>query len=131
MFNRAFFHSKSAVERFEDTFYIVEATSFEQHCLWEFNSIDSPIDSYRRTLKWEQLDGYIVTIGYVNNFPVCLSLSWVLLNGKPVMFYDPTSLVVDYAMIESYFIKHFPDYYKMRTDAQNFHQCVHAIQGEV
>lgn len=118
------------------TFFIVEATSFEGHCLWEAHSSQStrtlPNGSH---VDWVQLNpGYVVQIGTLDGRPVVLSMQWATLDDKLVMFWDMCSQVCDYKMAEKWLDEHFFGMYDSGTrrascDAKNFHMCIHAIRS--
>lgn len=95
-------------ERLEKTVLAVEATRFEQMCLWE---------KFNKDCSWEQvLSGILPTIGKVKlkkgrryeEMPVVVSLSWAVINGKFVMFYEPTSIIVDWSLVEDWLKKILP-----------------------
>ncbi len=96
---------------------IIEATDFEKFCLWErWNP--------RMDIEWKDESlGYFANLGKVADMPVCLSLWIAYINGKKVLFWDATSQVVDYRMIEAWFEKHLKDVKK--TDANNAHIVLH------
>lgn len=104
---------------------IVEATSYEQQALWEFNNRDNGGMGY----EWMQiLHGVGVTIGQVvtanDSFPIVLALNAVRVSGTMIMFYQATSRVVDHDVIEQTMKHSFPNL--TRTDANNFHNAVRA-----
>ncbi len=122
----------TAESRLAKTLFIVEATSFEQYCLWENNASNSIYCRYKNSLKWEQMDGWLVTVGEYRKRQCCISVSWARINNKLVMFYYPTSRFVDWNMIDKWINKHFQGKWdkqtrKAKTDAQNFHLCIQAI----
>lgn len=119
---------ETAETRLEKTFFIVEATSFEQHSLWAnfgHNSDRRMREDY--SFKWEQMDGWAVQLGQLDNRPVMLNIRWVKIDGYLVAFWDICSQVADYVMSEKWLDKHFKKGYDFRTDANNFHHCLHAI----
>ena len=87
----------------KDCIGIVEATSFEQLCLWR--------DEHEgRKIPWDQTGlGYLETVGSIGNRPVCISLSTVHIDGKKILFIDATSQVVDHDMIEKWLEQNMPD----------------------
>lgn len=105
--------------------FVVEATAFETQCLWE---------QHHKQLSWDSREcGFLSAIGRVDNRPVCLSLRFVKLDGHRVLFVHPTSQVVDYALMEAWLAVNcapkMPGSTRLaRADAQNFHQCLHAIR---
>lgn len=110
------------INYFKDVVYLVEATGYECLCLWREN--DEKRDGI--TMDWKEVGiGGLVTIGYLDNRPVNLSFRYNILNGKRVCFWDAVSSVVDHSMINDYLDKlNIP-----RTNAMNFHQCIHAIES--
>lgn len=112
--------------RFKETFFLVEASSFERQCLWK----------RRHDLtSWEdQNSGYMGQIGILARRPVVISVFWARINGRLVGFWESTSQVVDHEMIEKWFEKNCaPPKWdngtrRARCDAMNFHFCMHAIQ---
>ena len=118
-------------QRLKATLCSVEATSFEEHSLWDKWSNQSK-NSYSSAVAWEQLsDGWLPTVGRINDKPVCISLSWNFIDGQPVLFWDATSILVDYDMIHDWLKKMMPQVYVdqvcLTTDAGNFHIIVHKI----
>lgn len=77
---------------------IVEATNFEGSQLWKYFGID---------LKWKQhTGGWLPTVGYIYKKPICISTMFATINNKFVLFWHPTSRMVDHAKIDEYFKKH-------------------------
>lgn len=127
------------VEQYKrDTVFLVEASNYERHCLWrEF--ADDPTarlhDPYnRRRVKWEQLSpGSMTTVASVLRRPVTISCFWARLDGHIVLFYSPTSELVDWKRINAWLAQeyaHVPKWDDSRTahcDAQNFAHCLDAI----
>lgn len=110
--------------RFKDTFFLVEASHFEKHILWK---------EWHGRVKWDQdTFGYMPQVGTLDNRPVMLSFWWARIEGKLVAFWKCESQVADHDLIEKWFNKHFPAMLdserRARTDANNFHICIHAIQ---
>lgn len=120
---------ETAESRLSKTLFIVEATSFEQHSIWEKNR-DGRFASH---FEWQHIpDGWLVEVGEINSKPCCISVSWAKIEGYLVMFYHPTSRMVDWQMIEAWISESFQGKWdsgtrKAKTDAQNFHHCVDAI----
>ncbi len=101
-------------EALAGTEYIVEANSFEKHTLW---------DEYNTTNNWEQhLSGWLPKVGVTDERPVCISVLWATINGKFVLFWHPTSSLVDHFKIEEYLKTKCPNV--KSCDANNFHQCI-------
>lgn len=109
------------IEEFlKDSVGCVEATSFEQQCLWEKNQ-----------KGWtEVLGGYGKEIGELDGRPVVISLRVAIIFDQRVIFYHPTSQVVDWGMIVNWLDKNMPWSAKVNgqlrnVDAQNFHVIRH------
>lgn len=107
-----------------DIVYIVEATRFEQTCLWE---------QYQKIWEEDTRGGPLVTVGEIAKFPVCIALSVIKINGYPVLIVDATSRVVDYTMIEEWLESKWPALFpkgscNLKTNADNFHHVVHHTQ---
>lgn len=122
------------------TFYMVEASDYEKMTFWQDWALDSswgdrehkPTRSQR--ISWEQVNpGWSETIGKMKvgnqNMPICVSLTFDLIGGLLVCFYEATSQVVDYRVVEKYVHdkKVWPAVVG-RTDAMNFGQCINAIR---
>lgn len=105
----------------------VEANSFEKHCLWKENHYLE--DAARHKREWKDTGhGLGVTIGYVDERPVHLSLSTSVIDGQKILFYYATSTVVDHEMIREWLKVNLPETAKgnypggyNHTDATNFH----------
>lgn len=115
------------------TFFIVEANSFEQFCLWQQHSNQSDTVIFT-PMRWKELHGWSVQVGSVFGRPVTISLMFVEISGKLICFLDPTSQLVDHAMIDDWLAERFSGTWdrgtrKARTDAMNFAHCIHAIEG--
>lgn len=102
---------------------VVEANSYEKLCLWEENH-------RRRAMPWVQrMDGLMVVVGNIDDRPVCITLTTADVGGHKILFIDPTSQVVDHAMIEKWLLDTLPASarqpnnanYLNKADAMNFH----------
>lgn len=107
-----------------DVVFVVDASNFEQHCLWrEFN----------RAVHWQSdPSGTMLTVGHVNDMPVNIALNWARINGQKVMFVDTVSQVVDHRMVDAWLEANCaPRWDKghrtARTNGMNFAHCLHAI----
>jgi hypothetical protein len=81
----------------------------------------------RRRVNWAQLNpGSMPTIATDNKRPICVSCFWVRIDGHVVMFYEPTSRLVDWQKVDAWLAKEYPEVPK--CDAQNFHNCLIAIR---
>lgn len=107
--------------------YLVEANTFEQGVLWE---------KWNKKVEWKQhLTGNMSCVGYVGEtkeFPVYVSLSHNYINEKKIVFWYVSGMYADYAKVESFLKKEFPEcFYTMpykKAEAGNFHIAVHATQ---
>jgi len=126
-------------DRLEKTFFIIEATSFEQHTLWQnhhyYPTLSLDYRGFREeSVSWDSLSGIIITIGHLGEKLVAISLSWVMVNGVPVLFWCPSSKVVCYDLIEKWFSENcVPERWgngtrRSYTDANNFSHCRIAIK---
>lgn len=100
----------------KDARWVVEANSFEYHTLWK-NYHQSKVVSWE-----ENLSGHGVTVGFLDNRPICICLRTAKIDNKDVIFIDATSVVVDWNMINEYINKSFPS--SRTIDANNFHQMI-------
>lgn len=128
----------TAENRLKETLFVVEATSFEEQALWcthaAINSSERKI--YGKAVSWKQMHGWLVTVGEFHKHPVCVSMHWNLIDGYPVMFYYATSRIVDHTMIDEWIDAHFSGTWdnghrRAKTDAMNFHHCIHAIREKI
>lgn len=101
---------------------IVEANSYELHMLWEEN------ERSENPKSWKQDGGGpLVTVGHLDKMPVCISLFIVRVDSHKVLFFDATSQVVDYRLIDNWMEDNLPesarrkDGFINKSDAANFH----------
>lgn len=104
-------------------FGVVEATDFERHMLWTENG-----GMGTEKLKWiDNLLGLLETVGHLDDMPICISLMKAAVDGKLLLFWHPTSQVVDHRIIDAWMQKNIPasarrsDGSIHRTDPMNFH----------
>ena len=122
----------TAESRLKKTFFIVEATSFEQSCLWRDYCSRSDKPRYD-VHTWVSISpGWMIHISEINDRPCCISTTWYKIDGKLVMFWYPCSELVDYKLIEEWLEKNFTGTYdggsrRASIDADNFHNCISAI----
>ncbi len=117
------------------TFYIVEATSHEMLAMWLEYAQQStrPLGPRDKRFDWkEESMGYWKTIAEVEingeKMPVTVSVSWAVICGKRVAFYEATSQVVDHRLVEKWRKKEFPNA-KGHTNAMNFGHCLCACEA--
>lgn len=101
----------------------VEATSEEYHHCYQV------WDEYRKAGDgpWkENLSGILPTVGFIAEFPVCISLRTAHLGPHKILFYHATSRLVDHDMIRDWLKLALPksairdDGYINHSDATNF-----------
>lgn len=87
---------------------IVEATNFEKHQLWkDILTHNCQLVNMPDAISWKQhTGGWLPTVGYVYKKAVCISTMFATINNKFVLFWHPTSRMVDHAKIDEYFKKH-------------------------
>jgi len=112
--------------RLKETFFLVNATHFEAGCLRE---------AWNTKVSWEHMpEGNRHQVGNVGSRPVVIQIFWVRINGKLIGFWEATSQIVDYEMIDKWFRENCnpPKWNKGRLNARcnpaNFHLCVNAIE---
>lgn len=120
----------TAESRLAKTLFIVEANSFEQQTLWERHAKST---MSRGNFAWEQMDGWLVTVGKLHGRSICISTYWIKIEGRLIMFWHPTSALVDHKMIDNWPDEHFHGTYdkglrRASCDANNFHCCLSAIK---
>jgi len=117
--------------KLKETIFLVEATSNEWHVLWSRWCKESKECWEPVIKKWEQLGGWLLTIGHLEDRPVCVSLTFDRLDGFLVCSWEATSEVVDYKMINEWFDKHYSsvtrDGRRARCNFANFHHCTYEI----
>ncbi len=115
----------------KETVYCVEASDCEHQFLWERWSAESMtagiVDKDNR-LSWEQMhSGELATINPGEERPICVSVRWARLNGKVVMFYWPTSELVDWKRIKEWLATEYA-HVKSHGDAENFGNCLRKVR---
>jgi hypothetical protein len=108
----------------------VEASSFERLCLWK--------DYTAKGISWDESGGgWGVTVGAIKTedltAPVCISITTTIIDGQKILFFEPTSRVVDHQLIELWLEDNAPSTaflssgsmfapnYVNVVDAMNFH----------
>lgn len=101
--------------------YLVEISSFERQSLWS---------KYHNDYTWEDNNmGFNRQIGIIDDRPICVTFYLHKINGLNVLFYEATSQLVDWKMIEDYLdvvcnLKEFKSNRRARIDASNFHNVI-------
>lgn len=97
------------------TRFLVQATDLEQLFVWQ---------QWHERATWrETYPDRGVTVGTTNGRPTVVRCTWVVINGHLVMFYDPTSMLVDWELVEQW-RRPFHARGAGHCDARNFHNCV-------
>ncbi len=120
-------------DRLSQALLRIELNDFEQHTVWR--DFSPQAQEWRRKQDTTQLttweshsSGFRVQVGAMGKKPIWLSISFATLDGVLVMFYHPTSKVVDYDQIDAWLDEHLPQTKgKMGHDAMNFCNFVHEV----
>lgn len=107
-------------EMLADVHGMIEANSNEQMYIWQ-----TWHEKYG--YPWKQEHGYLVTVGELMDRPICISVMFVKVKEKLIMFWHATSELVDYVMIDEWLKKNLPDAYHNKTDATNDHIVMHTL----
>lgn len=109
--------------------YAIEATDNEAFFLWE---------KHHEAHSWQQnYHGYLATAkvikvlgedGTAASFPICVSLTWCVIDGRTVLFYEPTSRFVDWNVIHEFVKENLLNPRHTKTNAANPHIVFHAIR---
>lgn len=95
--------SAAVIDYITDTTITVEATRNEQLYLWQEHHKDNGI-------PWtDSRSGYLARVGELDGRPVMISVMRAVVNGQSVLFWHPTSVVVDYDMIADWLRARLPD----------------------
>jgi hypothetical protein len=121
---------------FERVGFLVEATHQEQHTFWH-DYHHEPRAGVPRVLVWTQeTRGHMVTLGWLEGRPICVTLFYATLDGTRVLFYEATSQLVDHAMVEQWLRHHTERTIRYdggrrwaRTDSSNFAHCLGEVQA--
>lgn len=105
---------------FTGVVYLVEATDKEVFSFWDRR------DRYG-ICEWHQANpGLWMQIGSFHGRPIAVTLTFQFIDGHKVCFYDGTSELVDWKMINEWLDKKAPGI--KRTNASNFHHCLDHIR---
>ena len=97
---------------------LVEATHFEKFALWK------EYHHRKEEHLWvDHSQGFSLQIGTLDNRPVWITCWSAIIEGKFIVFYECTSQVVDWLMIETWLKANFKANIKM-VDAMNFHNAL-------
>lgn len=103
------------------------ATSGELRPSWE-RSRESRNEPTHRVSWDDRSTGFYETIGHLAKMPVCVSVRWATVGGALIAFWEATSQVVDYRMIEEWLAKKFPNA-RHGMDALNFGNLLRDAQA--
>lgn len=110
-------------DRFLNTFAVCRPCH-DHHTIWEKYH-----DQYG--VPWEQDSlGMWTEIGKVDNRPIVVSVHWVNIADRRVAFVEPTSMLVDYDMVDKWCSAVFPNAVVF-SDENNFHNIVHGIADAI
>ena len=101
-------------EYFDKTEFLVEGSMSLAYRLHDGDG--GAIDSQR----WKSSNGGpLCTVGKVNDLPVCIRIGWYTIGGVVCCFYESTSRMVDWDMIEEFLKKKAPKAERIRIDNIN------------
>jgi hypothetical protein len=101
--------------------FAVEASDYESLRLWQ--------EFHPKAKSWEQeMRGTMITVGHINDRPICVQLSWNMINDKRVLFYSASSQLVDWVLIEKWLKANALTPGHTMTDASNFHLIFDQLQ---
>ena len=122
--------------RFRETKFVVEANDCEFLYLWKDFSEQHNKSVLNRKYNFEEDNrGLCYTIGRAGNKPISVTFRWCLIDGFRIMFYYPSSLLVDHEQINSWLERSCTGLWKAYQgngfcNAMNFHHCLNAIDQE-
>lgn len=110
-------HINQIDKRLANTFYAIEADSYACHMIWAKYFHDVP-KAERKFIVIQ--DSHLISfeIGRIGKRPIILSLRWYTVNDHLVLFYDCTSQLADWKMVEDWMKKYMP-HIKEKSDAMN------------
>lgn len=106
-------------ELFRGAVGVCSATAFEHLMLWEEN------ERKKRVTWGQETRAAVVQIGHYSRMPVNVFLRFAVLGGRRVVFWECTSTVIDFRMVEAWLEEMAPGV--PRTDAMNFANTVNDI----
>lgn len=104
--------------------YALEANAVELRYLY---------NKWADKIKWEKVNaGKLVTLGLVDERPVTMQQTIVVLNDIPVLVYEMASELVDYRLTDKYLTEKFGHHPKLNYcfDSDNFHRIVNSIKDK-
>lgn len=111
-------YSENLKDFVKDVVGAVEANSFEYYALWEINNI-------RENKKtWEEnLYSMLLNIGSYKDSDVFVNIRTAVIDGNKILFYYPTSNIVNWNMVEKWIRSILVDGTRL-TDATNIHSVL-------
>lgn len=127
-------------DRFKATEFFIESTSKEVFGIWH-RFVDNPYKDCR-SLNWEQLDSMMYTIanvslqyddqpGVVKRMPICVSITWNLVDGHLMAFYEACSMVVDHNVVKNFIDEKSNSIANIRSNSSNFHLALHHCKIDI
>jgi hypothetical protein len=115
--------SPTVYDLLRNVVFVVEANGFERLCLWNVA---------RGNSEWSTPQCYRITVGHIDTRPVCVALTFVDIDGQPVLFIEAQSRMVDYDMVDAWLQQHVPAAswtggLRAVCDAANFHRCQNRV----
>lgn len=102
--------------------FAVEANNFEQGCLWE---------RHNKKVSWVEIpENKMICVGQFAKRDIIVWLSWATIDGHDVLFYDATSRVVNYNLVESWIEENALVPGGRMEDAMNFGLVLRDIETE-
>ncbi len=109
-------------KRFNLTEYVIEADDDESLKMWQ----DWAIEGTEYGRKWDhrvdwkqELSSITVQVGELGTMPVVVCFTWAVVADSRMVFWYPTSQVVDYVLCERWIKKHFKNSRMITDDIQN------------
>ena len=114
-------------EDLKDAFFVVEASNHEIQFIWK---------EWNQAIPMEQDgSGFGREVGTCGGLPVMVTFFRFKIWGKWIVFYEPTSQVIDHRLIDNWIKKNVLVHMSTwgggrlsRCNAQNFHLCVSALE---
>jgi hypothetical protein len=107
-------------KRFAQTEFLVDGDAYEY---WEEYVNNTKI-------KWDQDVGTLIVIGKLGKFPINLSVSWVIINGIRVAFYEIVSSVAYHPFAEKWLKSRCPrlNWRDHHCDSRNYNHLARFIR---
>ena len=89
-------------ERLKNVFYAVECDTNSRFYLKKW------FEKYYDEKDWHTDIGYRVEVGQFHGHPVCILITFCTIRGRDIAFYEATSPIVNWNMIEEWMRKYCP-----------------------